>query len=154
MSTNEVQQAVARLKLDGYQVRFTHWRRTPEQVAGSWGKQVRYSRKVKWMYDGGGLIEDDDFDELVTPLTNGGMTQCSILRTWHDENGADAFEELMAQSHTNCSKDDQFCYAQGRRISLARAIKNMEVELPYYLDKAVYDPIRGELWRHTRNGLK
>ena len=147
MSTNEVQKAVAQLKLDGYQVRFTHWRRTPEQVAGSWGKQVRYSRKVKWMYDDGEFIEDDDFEELVMPLTNGGMTQCAILFPCP----SDDTEELVTESVTHCSKDDQFCYAQGRRISLARAIKQMEVGLPY-LDKEVYDPIRGELWRHTRNG--
>lgn len=87
------------------------------------------------------------------PMSNGGMTQCSILFTWYDELSADSTEELVTESVTHCSKEDQFCYAQGRRISLARAIKQMEVGLPY-LDKEIYDPLRGELWRHTRNGLK
>ena len=150
MSTNEVQKAVAQLKLDGYQVRFTHWRRT------AWGEVVRYSRKVKWLYDDGLPIPRDtqeyEFD-YGEPMSNSGMTQCSILSTWHDSLSLDDTAELVTESVTHCSKDDQFCYAQGRRISLARAIKQMEVGLPY-LDAEVYNPLRGELWRHTRNGLK
>jgi len=150
MSTNEVQRAVEQLKLDGYQVRFTHWRRT------AWGEVVRYSRKVKWMYDDGLPIPKDDIQEYEfdygDPMSNGGMTQCSIIFTWPSEEvDPEDIEELVTESVTHCSKDDQFCYAQGRRISLARAIKQMEVGLPY-LDADVYDPIRGELWRHTRNG--
>ena len=143
MSTNEVQRAVEQLKLDGYQVRFTHWRQT------MWGEQARYSRKVKWLREDGKLVSECDYDDWQygEPQSNGGMTQCSILFPCP----SDDTEELVTQSVTHCSKDDQFCYAQGRRISLARAIKQMEVGLPY-LDKEVYDPLRGELWRHTRNG--
>ena len=146
MSKNEVQRAVEQLKLDGYQVRFTHWRRT------AWGEVVRYSRKVKWMYNNGGAIAkgvQDYEDDYGEPMSSGGMTQCSIIFTWlSKEVDPEDIEELVTQSVTHCSKDDQFCYAQGRRISLARAIKQMEVGLPY-LDKEVYDPLRGELWRHA-----
>ena len=145
MSKNEVQRAVEQLKLDGYQVRFTHWRRT------AWGEVVRYSRKVKWLYDDGLPIPRDDMQEYEfdygEPMSSGGMTQCSILFPCPSGDT----EELVTESVTHCSKDDQFCYAQGRRISLARAIKQIEVGLPY-LDKEVYDPLRGELWRHTRSG--
>ena len=146
MSKNEVQRAVEQLKEDGYQVRFTHWRRT------AWGEVVRYSRKVKWMYNNGGAIAkgvQDYEDDYGEPMSNGGMTQCSILFPCP----SDDTEELVTESVTHCSKDDQFCYAQGRRISLARAIKQIEIGLPY-LDKQVYDPLRGELWMHTRNGKK
>jgi len=125
-------------------VRFTHWRQT------AWGEVVRYSRKVKWMYNNGGAIAkgvQDYEDDYGEPMSSGGMTQCSILFPCP----SDDTEELVTESVTHCSKDDQFCYAQGRRISLARAIKQIEVGLPY-LDKEVYDPLRGELWRHTRNG--
>ena len=142
MSKNEVQIAVEQLKLDEYQVRFTHWRRT------FWDEMVRYSRKVKWMADDGSLVERIGPGQYGEPMSNGGMTQCSIIFTRDDDT-----DELVTESVTNCSKEDQFCYAQGRRISLARAIKQMEVGLPY-LDKEVYDPIRGELWRNTRNGLR
>ena len=148
MSMNEVQKAVAQLKLDGYQVRFTHWRQKGQ------GDLARYSRKVKWLYGNGSRIPQDVQnyeDEYGEPTSNGGMTQCTILYTYYDELSTESTEELVTESHTTCSKDDQFCYAQGRRISLARAIKQMEVGLPY-LDADVYDPIRGELWRHTRNG--
>ena len=144
MNKDEVQRAVEQLKLDGYQVRFTHWRRT------AWGEVVRYSKKVKWMYNNGGAIAkgiQDYEDDYGEPMSSGGMTQCSILFPCP----SDDTEELVTESVTHCSKDDQFCYAQGRRISLARAIKQIEVGLPY-LDKEVYDPLRGELWRHTRNG--
>ena len=148
MSTNEVQKAVAQLKLDGYQVRFTHWRQT------MWGEQARYSRKVKWLCEDGKLVSECDDDwQYGEPQSNGGMTQCSILFIWHDEFGNDDTAELVTESVTNCSKDDQFCYAQGRRISLARAIEQMVKGLPY-LDAEVYNPLRGELWRNTRNGLK
>ena len=147
MSTNEVQRAVEQLKLDGYQVRFTHWRQT------MWDEQARYSRKVKWLREDGKLVSECDDDwQYGEPRSNGGMTQCSIIFTWPSEEvDPEDIEELVTESVTHCSKDDQFCYAQGRRISLARAIKQMEVGLPY-LDADVYDPIRGELWRHTRNG--
>ena len=144
MSMNEVQKAVAQLKLDGYQVRFTHWRQT------MWDDQVRYSRKVKWLHNDGTLIEEKDVWAYGEPRSNGGMTQCSILFT---DPANDDNVELVTQSNTVCSKNDQFCYAQGRRISLARAIKQMEVSLPY-LDADVYNPLRGELWRNTRSMLK
>ena len=138
MSENEVQKAVAQLKLDGYQVRFTHWRRT------FWNELIRYSRKVKWMHGDGSLADGGE------PMSNGGLTQCAILYT---DPANDNKVELVTQSHTTCSKDDQFCYAQGRRISLARAIQQMEVNLPY-LNPGVYDLLRGELWRNTRSMLK
>ena len=148
MSKNEVQRAVEQLKLDGYQVRFTHWRQTD-----GFGIR-RYSRKVKWMFDNGELVSENEYFDFATPVSNGGKTQCSILLTYpFNEAGPDDTEELVTQAVTHCSKDDQFCYAQGRRISLARAIKDMEINLPY-LDKAVYDPLRGELWSNTRNGLR
>jgi len=147
MSKNEVQRAVEQLKLDGYQVRFAHWRQSDE-----FGMR-RYSRKVKWLLDDG-TIASAYFDNIGDPVSNGGMTQCSIIYIWPSkEVDPEDIEELVMQSVTHCSKDDQFCYAQGRRISLARVIKEMEINLPY-LNKEIYDPLRGELWRNTRNGLR
>jgi len=134
---NEVQRAVEQLRQDGYQVRFTHWRQT------YWDEQVRYSRKVKWMREDGTTILREDLqfeDDYGEPMSNGGMTQCIII--FYDP--ADDKFELVTRSHTNCSKDDQFCYAQGRRISLARAINQMVKGLPY-LDAEVYNPFIDDL---------
>ncbi len=136
---NEVQRAVEQLKKDGYQVEFLHWRQT------FWNELARYGRRAKWI----NLVEPNDCLGYGEPMSRGGMTQCSILCPCPHNDTA----ELMTQAVTHCSKDDQFCYAQGRRISLARAIKDMEVNLPH-LDRQVYDPLRGELWRNTRNGLR
>ena len=116
-----------------------------------WGHLERYSRKVRWIREDGSLLSlpPGCTWEYNVPMSNGGMTQCTILYPCPSDDTA----EFVTQAVTHCSKDDQFCYAQGRRISLARAIKDMEINLPY-LDKAVYDPLRGELWRNTRNGLR
>ena len=131
MSKNEVQRAVEQLKEDGYQVEFLHWR-IPEGVT----EHVRYSRKDGWIVGDPRYGIDWKYD---SPSPNGGETQCSIIHV-----RPDGTDELVTQAHTSCRDTEPFCYAQGRRYSLVRALRHMENGLPL-LDKATYSPIKGGL---------
>ncbi len=131
MSENEVQRAVEQLKLDGYQVEFLHWR-VPEGCT----EHVRYSRKDGWLTNDPAYGIDWKYGP---PDSNGGTTQCSIIYTRSDNT-----DELVTQAHTHCRSNESFCYAQGRRYSLVRALQQMEINLPF-LEKPTYSPIKGAL---------
>ena len=123
---NVVQRAVDQLKADGYVVRFTHWR-IPEGGTES----VRYSRKDGW------LTNDPEYGtdwKYGLPYSNGGATVCCIGA--HD-GGCNVI------NGTQCRSTEPFCYAQGRRYSLVRAIR--EVEQKRSLSKDIYEPIKGAL---------
>jgi len=137
MSTqNEVQAAIDQLKRDGYKVNFAHWR-----VPDGGTKPVRYSRKE------GYIVDDEMYGldwEYAVPSSSGGKTQCYIS-VQHGLERDDGIPDPYAYGVTKCRSNEQFCYAQGRRVALVRAI-----EILMYIEpqsrNSVYNSLRGELW--------
>jgi len=142
-----VQAAIKQLESDGFDVRFTHYRVT------EWGETVRYSRKVGWLDDNAmdfdGDLDNDAMKELWygEPAPTGGATRCFLVKDAAD-NQSGAFIDV-----TRCRSTEQFCYAQGRRISLARSIELMVDKVPN-LDREVYNRLRGMLWQETHEYWK
>jgi len=141
-NSNAVQAVIEQLKTDGYRVRFTHWRQT------YWDESKRYSRKLGWLLGKDkilGATEDvwrrwPEWD-YGQPMSNGGKTRCSIIRTNPDDT-----EDLFLEVITHCRSTEQFCYAQGRRAALDMVLSQICDVIPE-LDRDVYKHLREEICR-------
>jgi len=132
-----VQQAMAQLHEDGLCATFAHWRWT-----GNGDGLQRYSQKYKWL----DLFGQPRYSYPAPAVElNGGKTLCSILPLSYRQNYNDDYIEPIALGWAHCSNSEPFCYAQGRRIALVRAIEELIED--HLVDSDTYHVVRGGLWR-------
>lgn len=127
MAMNAVHRAIAQLNKDGYEVDFKHYRMSSNNIP------VQYSRKTRWLGDG----------HLGDPQPTGGITSCTL-------SSGKISKTAAAYAVTRCKSTEQFCYNQGRSVSLARAIKDLIPSLKLS-DKRIYGPLRGAITNETKD---